>query len=80
MTPFNSYMIGAFDAQVFLTNQLDPWEEKYKLDSRIDEMFLEGSQLYGLKNIFYKIFSFIPSDHGHKSYSYNYEKSRLACL
>ena len=73
-------MIGAFDAQVFLTNQLDPWEEKYKLDSRIDEMFLEGSRLYGLKDIFCKIFSFIPFDHGHKSYSYNYEKFRLACL
>ena len=54
--------------------------KKYKLDSRIDEMFLEGSQLYGLKNIFCKIFSFIPSDHGHKSYSYNYEKFRLACF
>ena len=60
LTPFNSYMIGAFDAQVFLTNQLDPWEDEYKLDSRVDEMFLEGFTIIWDKNIFCKIFFIFP--------------------
>ena len=73
-------MIGAFDAQVFLTNQLDPWEEKYKLDSRIDEMFLEGSQLYGLKTFLAKYFHFSPLTTVTKVTHIITKKFRLACF